>query len=420
MSEDLEDTRVTPVTSAGRFCVSCGNRMMRGARYCENCGNRAGHGDGPVSSARRRAGGSVLILILAFGLGIPTGIEAYRLSHQSGIIAPHHSGIANELVNALQTINLYYSDLNSRSFTKAFDLLSPSERRSRSFPAWKAGFNSTVSQHATVTGISPTAYSVELEANDRDSDGVITTVYKGTWNTVDLSGRWFLQDPSFTKITSSYFIVGPRSDSVSGTYAKLKHSIALIANIGTDGLMTGSGFCIASNAHVSYLLTNHHVIGDEGSIKVVLYGLRTALDARVVSIANASADAAIIAVEVGALPVVPLAHSLPEEGRPIAVAGYPAIQVTLAMEDLGLSPSLHEGSVNALPDNKLIEYDAQTDHGNSGGPLFDAATGEVYGVVTWGFQSPLSTAVQNNFAQPVTALNAFITSAGISPLSIGS
>ncbi len=38
------------------------------------------------------------------------------------------------------------------------------------------------------------------------------------------------------------------------------------------------------------------------------------------------------------------------------------------------------------------------DHGNSGGPLFDAKSGGVYGVVTLGIPSPAGSPLLNNFA----------------------
>jgi hypothetical protein len=56
--------------------------------------------------------------------------------------------------------------------------------------------------------------------------------------------------------------------------------------------------------------------------------------------------------------------------------------MTFAQLGLGLTPSLHEGTVNALPANAYyLQYDAQTEPGNSGGPVFDADTGVVFAIV---------------------------------------
>lgn len=61
----------------------------------------------------------------------------------------------------------------------------------------------------------------------------------------------------------------------------------------------------------------------------------------------------------------------------------------------------------------MIEFDALTDHGNSGGPLFDASTGLVWGVVTLGIQSQTSEAVQNNLAIDTTSIHEFLMDANV-------
>src|ERR1039457_5283507 len=91
----------------------------------------------------------------------------------------------------------------------------------------------------------------------------------------------------------------------------------------------------------------------------------------------------------------------------------PAIQIELFFHKLGLAPSLHLGTLSALiAGGALLEYDAQTDHGNSGGPLFDAQTGAVYGIVTWG-NTGVSGAVQNNIAISIRDLTQFFQNAHV-------
>ena len=132
-------------------------------------------------------------------------------------------------------------------------------------------------------------------------------------------------------------------------------------------------------------------------------------------------DSAIIQAHVPAVPIVRLSSSLPSEGQNVAIAGFPFMQIEIAglsnMGLKGLAPSLHLGSINAIvPDNTLIEFDATTDHGNSGGPLFDPSTGVVYGVVT-GVVPGESAAVQGSFATSMHALWPFIKDSKVRVLS---
>ena len=184
------------------------------------------------------------------------------------------------------------------------------------------------------------------------------------------------------------------------SYAKLRRSLAMVVAEGPDGVSFGSAFCIASTPKVSYFLTNHHVVGDLDRVHLVFASRKPDLkDGLVASVGAGDTDLAVLATNVGNIPPVRLAKTTAIEGQSIAVAGFPSIQFRLAANGLGLSPSMHVGTVNAMAGNGFyIEYDAQTDHGNSGGPLYDVETGDVYAVVTYGIASNSSQAVQNNLA----------------------
>jgi Trypsin-like peptidase domain len=78
-----------------------------------------------------------------------------------------------------------------------------------------------------------------------------------------------------------------------------------------------------------------------------------------------------------------LAERAPKLGEPVAALGYP----------LGLPLTVTRGSVSGinrtiriegLQRRKLVQTDAALNHGNSGGPLFSADTGEVLGLVDLG------------------------------------
>jgi V8-like Glu-specific endopeptidase len=180
----------------------------------------------------------------------------------------------------------------------------------------------------------------------------------------------------------------------------------------------GSAFCIASTDSASYFITNRHVINGASRVDVFLVARPGRLySAKVIrttvgSLNWSTLDAAIFEVSTGNIPKLQLSSRNPSEGQAVAIAGFPATQIEFFIDRLGLSPSLHEGTVNALPASGFyIEYDAQADHGNSGGPLFDAKSGLVYGIVTLGIASPASTAVQTNLAISILRVSSFIANA---------
>jgi len=189
------------------------------------------------------------------------------------------------------------------------------------------------------------------------------------------------------------------------TYKRIKSSLALIAYEEGRNIVTGSSFCISSDDDDSFFLTNAHVVGTRKTVTVFPAAMAgRALEGRVIRV-NARLDVAIVEVRTGNIQPLQLASDALLEGQSIAVAGYPHAQVELAIAGLGLMPSVHQGTVNAFPGNgAFIEFDAQIEHGNSGGPVFDPDTGIVYGVVTYKLGSDqtnlgISTAVLHPFLQ---------------------
>jgi putative serine protease PepD len=141
----------------------------------------------------------------------------------------------------------------------------------------------------------------------------------------------------------------------------------------------GSGFVYDTDGHI---VTNQHVVGDGGSIKVTFWNGDT-YDATVVA-TDPSTDLAVIKVDAPSS----LLH-------PIALGDSGAVQVgdtVIAIgSPFGLSGTVTSGIVSALgrsmdsPSGYTIADSIQTDapinHGNSGGPLI-AMSGKVIGVNT--------------------------------------
>jgi S1-C subfamily serine protease len=141
----------------------------------------------------------------------------------------------------------------------------------------------------------------------------------------------------------------------------------------------GSGFVFDSAGHI---VTNHHVVDGAQSVSVRFWD-GSSYDATVVG-SDPSTDLAVIKVDAPADALVPLALGNSDElsvGESVVAIGSP----------FGLENTLTSGVVSALnremtsQNNFTISNSIQTDaainHGNSGGPLLNAA-GQVIGVNT--------------------------------------
>ncbi|MEO8627218.1 MAG: DegQ family serine endoprotease [Betaproteobacteria bacterium] len=134
----------------------------------------------------------------------------------------------------------------------------------------------------------------------------------------------------------------------------------------------GSGFIIKPDG---YILTNAHVIGDGGEVTVRLTDKRE-FKAKIIGI-DVRTDVALIKIEGGNLPVVPIGN--PEKakvGAWVAAIGSP----------FGFENSISAGIISAkgrtLPDESFVPFiqtDVAVNPGNSGGPLFDI-DGNVIGI----------------------------------------
>ncbi len=172
--------------------------------------------------------------------------------------------------------------------------------------------------------------------------------------------------------------------------------------------MTGTGFAVGDGKQ---LITNAHVLADPATADLaatLVVQVRAAAEAGGATLEQRSAvvvevdrahDLALLRIEGKALPALKLADgSGVREGQSVALMGFPIGGI------LGFAPVTHRGIIasitpvaipspnsvqlNAANVRKLREgtfdvfqLDATAYPGNSGGPLFDADTGVVLGVV---------------------------------------
>jgi putative serine protease PepD len=155
--------------------------------------------------------------------------------------------------------------------------------------------------------------------------------------------------------------------------------------IATEAASTGlgSGFVIAHDSSVSYLVTNNHVVGGATALHVVmpdgeeftgkLVGTDVLDDIAVVSVPSTSLPQATFGTSAGLAvgqPVIAIGSPLGTQGS-VTVGVISALHRTISASDSGGSSS------ETLED--VLQTDASINPGNSGGPLSDAA-GDVVGV----------------------------------------
>lgn len=170
-------------------------------------------------------------------------------------------------------------------------------------------------------------------------------------------------------------------------------------------ILRGTGFAVGNGRIVA---TNAHVVADIASTDDAVLVVRAstpvgrARPASVLAIDQAH-DLALLRVDGAALPPLTLGDSdAVREGLSVAFTGFPIGGA------LGFSPVTHRGMVSAVTPVALpagnaqqlresvikrmkegsfdvFQLDATAYPGNSGGPLFDAATGEVVGIINMVF-----------------------------------
>ncbi len=194
------------------------------------------------------------------------------------------------------------------------------------------------------------------------------------------------------------------------------------------GFVIGDGTLVATNFHV--LPTGADT--ENGPRMVVMPGRSEATlrRARVVA-TNRLHDLALLRIEGPPLPALALGEpGTAREGQAVALMGYPVGGV------LGFAPVTHAGIVSSLASAglpaptssqldaravaqlrqgnfELLQLDAIAYPGNSGGPLFDVASGRVIGVVNMGLvkgnrESALSSPTGITYAVPVQHLLALM------------
>lgn len=190
----------------------------------------------------------------------------------------------------------------------------------------------------------------------------------------------------------------PPALTTSGVIAQTKPStVRILAKI--DGVSTSSGTGWVYDAANGLIVTNAHVVGDQGSVGELTY--RAVVDGKLrpatLYAAAPCSDLAIVQVQDLAVDSLPLgSQSDIAQGDLVIVLGFPANEftnfststlqtttgsVSVVQESLESRSQVRSQDPNIGPYTNLIQTDAAINHGNSGGPLIDA-TGNVIGINT--------------------------------------
>ena len=169
-----------------------------------------------------------------------------------------------------------------------------------------------------------------------------------------------------------------------------------------------------SHAHTAYI--GNVQPGADVSTK----GLQ--LDIRKLGEADSSKDVAILKLDGSNLPTVALGDDKAlKTGDPIFVMGYPGIATTSGVVDKPTAmqePTMTQGILSAKQiwhdGGSILQYDAATYGGNSGGPVFNEY-GEVIGIHTFGLNDKGQRVAGYAYSVPISTLKVYLNELNVTP-----
>ena len=221
-------------------------------------------------------------------------------------------------------------------------------------------------------------------------------------------------------LIASFSSLAWASGSVPDAVMKAKDSVVRILAKYPDGYATGSGFVVKSSDSETLVVTNYHVVeGSPLSISVWLGEEETMSASILVSSDQKDMCVLQLANPVSIKPVT-LSSDGAKQGEAVYAVGFPAAADYLSDKEAHASTdsTITDGIIGAVREitvsahgtpTSVLQINAAINHGNSGGPLFNAK-GEVVGITTYGINDS-----QGIFgAINVDELQAFLASNAIS------
>ncbi|MEZ5249679.1 MAG: trypsin-like peptidase domain-containing protein [Ilumatobacteraceae bacterium] len=130
----------------------------------------------------------------------------------------------------------------------------------------------------------------------------------------------------------------------------------------------GSGFVIDPSG---IAITNHHVVGGAGLIQVFVQGEDKPRNAKILGVSECS-DLAVIDIDGDPLPSLSWFDGSVQPGLEVYAAGFPLGDPEFTLTRGIVSKADADGETNWASVDHVIEHDANTQPGNSGGPLVSA------------------------------------------------
>ncbi len=172
--------------------------------------------------------------------------------------------------------------------------------------------------------------------------------------------------------------------TVEQVVKKAKAATVLIVVATNDGAQSGTGFAVQSSADSTTVVTANHVIEGETQVNIIFdSNEKERYPAEIVRRDHVK-DVAILKVHVGRRPTIALeSPDDVSEGMQIVLIGYPLATLEFhRIQGDALQPSVHTGIVSAVRFNgAVLQFDAATYHGDSGGPIIDTDNGRVVAIV---------------------------------------
>jgi rhodanese-related sulfurtransferase len=175
---------------------------------------------------------------------------------------------------------------------------------------------------------------------------------------------------------------------------------------------------LAPSRRITVLLSNGTIL----PAKVEKFSPPLMLDARGEPLPGSGRDLALLKVQEGVYPALPITTRVPNMGDSVHILGFPGVVLTneLLNQQVRLEASATNGLISGFKQDAIgqdvIQTDAPAAHGNSGGPAISAEA-TVLGVMTFVSLSPAGGSIVQgfNFLIPAKDIRTFLEGTPVRP-----